>query len=653
MEESASQSPDTEAVATSSPLPAIHANPSSEPTTTTSLDLPATQKQDEGEKKLDDLNVINESKSNEVLVKDGKGFAFTIRKILATVPTDPEHFPMPRAHYISVHRPQLVHSIVNHWRENKDSTESQKLERLCRSIASYYHVSFRQSAESLLNLFSYFDPSKGGSRIAKERLLNAEIETREDEFVEQLTAILLKGNYSLMTEAEMEQALRMNYNLNVDIELDTQAVDGRLFWRQFQRIKAKTDDKALNYRADITDYILLFHRGTGIERKTDRFVMEKINLIVAHVQNVVWKAVTSIGKCVGLSGKSRPKEEIAVVDSRIVLPKSTKTLLLVAALVLVYANAAYHQLVHSPEDIVWEDFAKWAVMELLMALAIAYTFLYSPRRKPVMDSEVEKERIYRSKWRGAYPEEVEEASRNIERIRIDQLRLLPVDILDTHTIQEPSFKDIVMVYRPIGSTEIVLKHFHDIPRADLELVFPARIIKLPSMDSVMLLVTVIMGLATIISSSLEAGGFSDKLILSIVGGLGVLGWRAYSQRALALQTQEAALMETLYEKMLSNNDSLILKLVHNCEEQEVSEAVLGYYMLLLHGPLDEQSLDEKAEEFLLTQFHHDIDFKVEHSLHKLLDLQLVVLGETSGKYSCVPVETATQTLAQKWASMDI
>lgn len=111
----------------------------------------------------------------------------------------------------------------------------------------------------------------------------------------------------------------------------------------------------------------------------------------------------------------------------------------------------------------------------------------------------------RKKDDGLGPESEQDAL-YVERIRIQNMEMSFRNLLSKIMIQEPTFDRIIVVYRRAGTKGkdergIYVKHFKNIPMADLEIVLPEK--KNPGltpMDWVKFLATAVVGLVAIVSS---------------------------------------------------------------------------------------------------------------------------------------------------------
>ncbi|KAG7017873.1 hypothetical protein SDJN02_19739 [Cucurbita argyrosperma subsp. argyrosperma] len=95
---------------------------------------------------------------------------------------------------------------------------------------------------------------------------------------------------------------------------------------------------------------------------------------------------------------------------------------------------------------------------------------------------------------------------SVERVRLENMELSARNLLGKVTIQEPTFDRIIVVYRRASAKSnsergIYVKHFKNIPMADLEIVLPEK--KNPGltpMDWVKFLVSAIVGLVAVVGS---------------------------------------------------------------------------------------------------------------------------------------------------------
>lgn len=201
------------------------------------------------------------------------------------------------------------------------------------------------------------------------------------------------------------------------------------------------------------------------------------------------------------------------------------------------------------------------------------------------------------------------------------------------------------LYFTPGST--MIKLFRNIPRADLEMLFPNTVVAMKLRDKVMIgvpaAVSGIVVLVTKLGSTLVLIaalmafwiGVSDQpvrinqaALLALAAGIGALGaylWKQFD----AFKNRKIRFMKTLadnlYFKNLDNNAGVFHRLIDAAEESETKEAVLAYYTLLTHREgLTEAELDTGIEQWLVEYGGHGVDFEVDDALKKLHDLGLLM-----------------------------
>lgn len=200
-----------------------------------------------------------------------------------------------------------------------------------------------------------------------------------------------------------------------------------------------------------------------------------------------------------------------------------------------------------------------------------------------------------------------------------------------------------------GQNQVLyLKLFKDIPRADLEMLFPNTRVQIRLFDKFKL---GIMGgggaaggiIATI--SKLSAAIEPMSALLAIGGLLGVL-WRQvakiFSQRA----KYSAILTKNLYFYSLANNLSTLTYLADTAEAEECKEALLAYFFLLAKGASSREALDKTIEDFILNKYKIPMDFEITDGLDKLQKANL--LNNSNTLIAAVPLNEAVIAVKQQW-----
>ena len=218
-----------------------------------------------------------------------------------------------------------------------------------------------------------------------------------------------------------------------------------------------------------------------------------------------------------------------------------------------------------------------------------------------------------------------------------------------------------------GST--IIKLFHNVPKADLEMLFPNSRVRMKTIDKLIIgipaavsgIVVVVtkLGATLILIGSVVAFwlGFSQeeiklnqKHLIALGAGLATLGGFLFRQIGKFKNRKikfMKALSDNLYFKNLDNNAGVFYHLIDAAEEEEFKEAVLAYFFLQTEKrPLHKNELDELIEKWFETEWDCNIDFEIDDALKKLERLELVSHDGTM--LHCKPLAEAKRRLDYIW-----
>lgn len=149
-------------------------------------------------------------------------------------------------------------------------------------------------------------------------------------------------------------------------------------------------------------------------------------------------------------------------------------------------------------------------------------------------------------------------------------------------------------------------------------------------------------LTALLSISLALGGFAAGQYLK------------YKSRRLEFLKKVA---DVLFFKSLDIGKGVLNALIDSAEEEECKEMMLVFHVLLVNeGPMDEQAIDEAAEEWLLQTFGTKVNFDVAKALESLAairgsddsgDVSIVTRGD-GGAYRAVTIEQAKTRIDRIW-----
>jgi len=216
---------------------------------------------------------------------------------------------------------------------------------------------------------------------------------------------------------------------------------------------------------------------------------------------------------------------------------------------------------------------------------------------------------------------------------------------------------------------IFLKLFKNVPKADLEMLFPNTKIKMRTIDKLLIGVPAAMSGGIIITTKLGATvillaslisywvGLSvievelDKTkLLVLLAGIGTLAgylWKqlsSFNNKKLRFMN---TLTENLYFKNLDNNAGVFHRIIDDAEEEECKEVILAYYFLLISdNGLSKAQLDSKIELWFQQQWQCDVNFEIEDAVNKLKEYQLIIIDNEI--YRAVSIIDAQNILDSRW-----
>jgi hypothetical protein len=179
-------------------------------------------------------------------------------------------------------------------------------------------------------------------------------------------------------------------------------------------------------------------------------------------------------------------------------------------------------------------------------------------------------------------EDEEEPQLFVERIRLEKMELSMKNLMSKMTIQEPTFDRMIVVYRRAGTKTkpdrgIFVKHFKNIPMADMEIVLPEK--KNPTltpMDWVKFLISAVIGLVTLVGS-LEMPKADVWVVIAILSG--VIGYCAkiYFTFQQNMTIYQNLITKSMYDKQLDSGKGTLLHLCDDVIQQEVWHSWKQYF----------------------------------------------------------------------------
>jgi len=215
----------------------------------------------------------------------------------------------------------------------------------------------------------------------------------------------------------------------------------------------------------------------------------------------------------------------------------------------------------------------------------------------------------------------------------------------------------------------MLKMFQNVPKADIEMLFPNTRIGMRLIDKLLIGVPAVLGGGVILTTKLGTslillgalfgfwfGVYAQPVqldqaalvtLLVGIGGLGSFIWKQFVNFKNRKLTFMQVLSDNLYFKNLDNNAGVFHRLIDDAEEEECKEAILAYYFLLTRDDItDVVQLDSVVEEWFSRRWESEVDFEVEDALDKLVNLGLA--RHRAEGLVAVGIEEACRMLDERW-----
>lgn len=204
----------------------------------------------------------------------------------------------------------------------------------------------------------------------------------------------------------------------------------------------------------------------------------------------------------------------------------------------------------------------------------------------------------------------------------------------------------------INDKNIYLKLFKNIPRTDLEMVFPNTRVKFRMWDKVKLGVSAGSGLG------MGAVGAAGKIALvmsnpiAAAGAVAGLGGVAFRQ-AMGFVNQKNRYMvimaQNLYFHTMADNRGVILKIAARGAEEDIKEEMLLYSVLAKEksNRSDLPAIDHAIEKYLNKTFGVHVDFDLEDALDRLIR-DGIVKEAADGTLTTLSPAAAARHIDEKW-----
>ena len=174
----------------------------------------------------------------------------------------------------------------------------------------------------------------------------------------------------------------------------------------------------------------------------------------------------------------------------------------------------------------------------------------------------------------------------------------------------------------VKSDYVYMKLFKNIPRSDLEMVFPNTQVRFRMFDKLKFGVTAGSGLgAGVFGTAGKLAVASNPFALAgAVGGLGLVALRQGTNFINQRNRYMVTMAQNLYFHSMADNRGVMTLLADRAAEEDVKEEVLLYAVLAKEtvNLRDIGEVDSAIEQYLLNHFGLNVNFDVDDALERLL-----------------------------------
>ena len=204
----------------------------------------------------------------------------------------------------------------------------------------------------------------------------------------------------------------------------------------------------------------------------------------------------------------------------------------------------------------------------------------------------------------------------------------------------------------VKSDNIHMKLFKNIPRVDLEMIFPNTRVKFRLFDKIKLGLTAGSGLGL---GAFSAAGkialiFSNPIAAAgALFGLGGIAMRQAFNFMNQRQRYMVVMAQNLYFHSMADNRGVMIKLADRAAEEDVKEEMLLYSVLAKETARrsDLKSVDKAIEQYLFNAFGIQVNFDIEDALERLI-ADGIVTEAADGTFTTLPPREAALHLDRKW-----
>jgi hypothetical protein len=203
----------------------------------------------------------------------------------------------------------------------------------------------------------------------------------------------------------------------------------------------------------------------------------------------------------------------------------------------------------------------------------------------------------------------------------------------------------------VSSDHVYIKLFKNMPRSDVEMIFPNTKVRFRLFDKIKFGVTAGggLGVGAVGTASKIAIASNPYTLVMALAGLGGVAVRQATAFINQRNRYMVVMARNLYFHSMADNQGVMTLLADRAAEEDVKEEILLYSVLAKRqvNIRELKTVDEDIEKYLAQTFGLDVDFDVEDALSRLKE-EGVVTQLDDGTLQALPPREAAAHIDKLW-----
>ena len=232
------------------------------------------------------------------------------------------------------------------------------------------------------------------------------------------------------------------------------------------------------------------------------------------------------------------------------------------------------------------------------------------------------------------------------------------EVIDKHKVSRREAESQVKRLRrllpgDVSSDYVYMKLFKNMPRSDVEMIFPNTKVRFRLFDKIKFGVTAGSGLGVgaVTTVSKIAIASNPYTLVMALAGLGGVAMRQASAFMNQRNRYMVVMARNLYFHSMADNRGVMTLLADRAAEEDIKEEMLLYGVLArqAYNVRDLKAIDHDIEQYLKQAFSIDVNFDVEDALRRLKQ-DGIVTELADGTLQVLPAQEAATHVDQLWDS---